>query len=577
MSYSLSVPRGDPRWPLLLQGLGSLLWLVQAWWLAAVVAALMAQATGSGPAADLPRLIGQAALLVAGLGVLRAGLEYAGTRITWLQARQGLSALRWQLAERLRASSPIDAQRPPSGQITRVWMEQAEAVLPWRARYQAAQWRVLIVAPCIALVVAYHSWLAALLLLMAAPLIPLFMAIIGWRAQAISEAQLQSLGSLHGQLLERLRGLPTLRALHAVDAAASRLTAQGSSVARKTMRVLHVAMLSSAVLELFSALGVALVAVYIGFHLLGEIRFGTWGEPLGLHAALYVLMLAPTFFDPLRELSAVWHDRANGKAAQQGLHGMLDGLAPLVMQPQQTAAPAVVPVAPVAAQAPSVQLRQAVPAAGRMDAAASEDRPGLDLQIPAGAHVAITGPSGSGKSTLLAMVAGLAALRQGEVRIDEVVLQDSSVAGLRQRMAWMGQQPAFFAGTIRSNLHLGRDSTPQQTAELLHKVGLGDVYQARGGYPLGEGGSGVSGGEALRLALARLAVAQDADLLLLDEPTAHLDSATAAQVVQALARIARGKTLLVATHDPLLMAAMPQQLALDGHGRARWIRPEAGA
>ena len=212
-----------------------------------------------------------------------------------------------------------------------------------------------------------------------------------------------------------------------------------------------------------------------------------------------------------------------------------------------------------------------------MDAAASEDCPGLDLQIPAGAHVAITGPSGSGKSTLLAMVAGLAALRQGEVRIDEVVLQDSSVAGLRQRMAWMGQQPAFFAGTIRSNLHLGRDSTPQQTAELLHKVGLGDVYQARGGYPLGEGGSGVSGGEALRLALARLAVAQDADLLLLDEPTAHLDSATAAQVVQALAHIARGKTLLVATHDPLLMAAMPQQLALDGHGRARWVRPEAGA
>ncbi len=137
MSYSLSVPRRDPRWPLLLQGLGSLLWLVQAWWLAAVVAALMAQATGSGPAADLPRLIGQAALLVAGLGVLRAGLEYAGTRITWLQARQGLSALRWQLAERLRASSPIDAQRPPSGQITGSGWSRPRRVLPWRARYQA--------------------------------------------------------------------------------------------------------------------------------------------------------------------------------------------------------------------------------------------------------------------------------------------------------------------------------------------------------------------------------------------------------------------------------------------------------
>ncbi|MEE1652286.1 MULTISPECIES: thiol reductant ABC exporter subunit CydD [Brachymonas] len=575
MSYSLSVPRGDPRWPLLLQGLGSLLWLVQAWWLAAVVAALMAQATGSGPAADLPRLIGQAALLVAGLGVLRAGLEYAGTRITWLQARQGLSALRWQLAERLRASSPIDAQRPPSGQITRVWMEQAEAVLPWRARYQAAQWRVLIVAPCIALVVAYHSWLAALLLLMAAPLIPLFMAIIGWRAQAISEAQLQSLGSLHGQLLERLRGLPTLRALHAVDAAASRLTAQGSSVARKTMRVLHVAMLSSAVLELFSALGVALVAVYIGFHLLGELHFGTWGAPLGLHAGLYVLMLAPAFFEPLRELSAVWHDRANGQAAQQGLEQMLDGLAPLVMQPQ----PVAVSAQTVPARAPGIVLDGAVPAVGRMTDGVPmvEDSAGLDLQIPAGAQVAITGPSGSGKSTLLAMVAGLAALRQGEIRIDGIRLDDASVAGLRQRMAWMGQQPAFFAGTLRSNLTLCRDSTPAQITQLLQQVGLGDVYRQRGAQPLGEGGSGISGGEALRLALARLALAQDADLLLLDEPTAHLDSDTASQVIETLLRIARGKTLLVATHDPALMAALPQQLALDGAGRVHWVRQEVSA
>ena len=575
MSNSLSVPRRDPRWPLLLQGLGSLLWLVQAWWLAAVVAALMAQATGSGPAADLPRLIGQAALLVAGLGVLRAGLEYAGTRITWLQARQGLSALRWQLAERLRASSPIDAQRPPSGQITRVWMEQAEAVLPWRARYQAAQWRVLIVAPCIALVVAYHSWLAALLLLMAAPLIPLFMAIIGWRAQAISEAQLQSLGSLHGQLLERLRGLPTLRALHAVDAAASRLTAQGSSVARKTMRVLHVAMLSSAVLELFSALGVALVAVYIGFHLLGELHFGTWGAPLGLHAGLYVLMLAPAFFEPLRELSAVWHDRANGQAAQQGLEQMLDGLAPLVMQPQ----PVAVSAQTVPARAPGIVLDGAVPAVGRMTDGVPmvEDSAGLDLQIPAGAQVAITGPSGSGKSTLLAMVAGLAALRQGEIRIDGIRLDDASVAGLRQRMAWMGQQPAFFAGTLRSNLTLCRDSTPAQITQLLQQVGLGDVYRQRGAQPLGEGGSGISGGEALRLALARLALAQDADLLLLDEPTAHLDSDTASQVIETLLRIARGKTLLVATHDPALIAALPQQLALDGAGRVHWVRQEVSA
>lgn len=580
MPSILTAPRRVRSWPYLLQAVGALLWLVQAWWLSHVVAALMARATGSGePVADLPALILQAALIVAGLGALRAVFDYAGTRLTWLQARATLTQLRLQLATRLRASSPMDARRPPAGQITRVWMEQAEAVVPWLARYRAAQWRVLMVPPVIAIVVAWHSWLAALILLATAPLIPLFMAIIGWRAQVISEEQLQSLGSLHGRLLERLRGLPTLRALHAVDAAARRLSEQGSLVADKTMRVLHVAMLSSAVLELFSALGVALVAVYIGFHLLGEVPFGTWGAALDLHAALFVLMLAPTFYDPLRELSAVWHDRANGKAAQEGLEQLLDELTPMVMQPQQAAAvPAEAGSAARRRQAPAVVLHQAVPAAGRMDAAAAaSDNPGLDLQIPAGAQLAITGPSGSGKSTLLAMVAGLAALRQGEVRIDGVALTDASVAGLRQRMAWMGQQPAFFAGTLRSNLHLGRDSTPQQTADLLQSVGLDDVYQARGGHPLGEGGSGVSGGEALRLALARLAVAQDADLLLLDEPTAHLDSATAQQLVQTLMRIARGKTMLVATHDPLLMAALPQQLALDGHGRAHWVKQEASA
>ena len=175
------------------------------------------------------------------------------------------------------------------------------------------------------------------------------------------------------------------------------------------------------------------------------------------------------------------------------------------------------------------------------------------------------------------MVAGLAALRQGEIRIDGIRLDDASVAGLRQRMAWMGQQPAFFAGTLRSNLTLCRDSTPAQITQLLQQVGLGDVYRQRGAQPLGEGGSGISGGEALRLALARLALAQDADLLLLDEPTAHLDSDTASQVIETLLRIARGKTLLVATHDPALMAALPQQLALDGAGRVHWVRQEVSA
>ena len=189
--------------------------------------------------------------------------------------------------------------------------------MPWLSRYQTAMWRVRTVPLVIALAVASQSWVVALILVVAAPLIPLFMAIVGWRAKAASQAQMVELGGMNAFLLDRLRGLSTLRALGAVDATAQRLRANAESLRERSMRVLRIAFLSSAVLELFSALGVAMVAVYVGFHLLGHLPFGSWGQTLSLGQALFVLLLAPSFFDPLRELSAVWHDRASGEAALQ--------------------------------------------------------------------------------------------------------------------------------------------------------------------------------------------------------------------------------------------------------------------
>lgn len=575
LPHGLAQARG---WWHALPALASLLWVGQAWQIATAIAALMAWQNGGGTAAGLPpptATIGKAAAITVALGLLRAALEYAGTQLAWRHARHSLTALRLQLGQRLRHSSPLDARRPPSGQITSAWMEQADAVLPWLARYQLAQWRVLLVPPALALCVGWHSWISALLLLLAAPLIPLFMAIIGWRAQAISEAQLQALGHLHGDLLQRLRALPSLRALHAVEATAQRMSALGRDLAQRTMRVLRVAMLSSAVLELFSALGVALVAVYVGFHLLGQLPFGAWGERLTLHEGLFVLMLAPAFFEPLRELSAVWHDRANGRAALQRLQTLLDGLAPLVPNAHTAGDPAAAKIA-APASAPAITLQAVQPALPLAEGQTA--RPALDLHIPAGAHVAITGPSGSGKSLLLALVAGLVQAASGQVRIGGLPMDAAHAAALRRRVGWMGAQPYLFAGSLQRNLRLGRaaPATPDDEARALQQVGLGAFVPQRNQALLGEGGSGLSGGEALRLALARLVAAPEASLLLLDEPTAHLDSATSAQVLAQLLKLAQGRTLLLATHDPQAIAALPWVLELDAQGQAHWRRrPDA--
>ena len=540
------------RWPYALAGTAPLLWIAQAALLARALAALLdwqlagglAQGTASAPWGMLT----VAAAGVALLGLLRAALEYVAARVTWRSARTQLTALRQEFGQRLRAASPLDARRPPSGQLASAWMEQAEAIVPWLANYRTAQWRVMLVPPVLLVFVAWHSWAAALLLALAAPLIPLFMALIGWKAQAVSEAL-------------------------------------GHTLAQRTMRVLRIAMLSSAVLELFSAIGVALVAVYVGFHLLGEVHFGAWRGSLNLERGLFVLMLAPAFFEPLRELSAVWHDRANGLAAQRSLSGLLDGLAPMVAaesQEHEHAGGGDKQKSNEENAAPSVELRGVHPALPFADANSDAPaRAALDVHIPAGAHVAVTGASGSGKSMVLALLAGLLQPAEGQVLIDGAPLDGTSAAALRQRMGWQGQPPHFIAGSLARNLNLGGEAPPTKAAHTaLHAAGLDDFIARMEGMRLGEGGSGISGGEALRLALARLAVAGSAEsirLLLLDEPTAHLDAASAAQVRDAITRMARGCTLLAATHDPALIAALPFELRLATDGHAELLDKRATA
>lgn len=546
--------RRAERTGLMLQLAAPLIWIPQAGLLAHAVGAIAAGA--SADAALMP------ALGIALLGFLRAGCDAAGARLSFRAARAELSRLRAEATRALAARSPLDLDRPASGLAASVLAEQAEAVVPYLARFRPARMKASLLPLVLLAFVLPISWLAGIILLVTAPLIPLFMALIGLQAKAASEAQLVEMGSMNGFLLDRLRGLATIRGLGAVDATARRLRADAESLRTRTMAVLRIAFLSSAVLELFAAVGVALVAAYIGLFLLGMLDVGATGQPFGLAGGLFMLLLAPTFYEPLRELAAAWHDRAAGQAAIEALERLA---APGETLPGQTLLGADdAPHTDTAFAAPAVRVE----GLGFRHGAGAAVFDGFDLTVAPGEHVALFAPSGAGKSTLIALIAGLAAPQAGRVLIDGEALTPASAARLRARMAYIGQKPHIFAGTLARNVALGRPRVDHAAVRAaLQAARLDAVAARRGPAPVGEAGRGLSGGEALRLALARLAATPEAGLILADEPTAHLDATTAQEVTEGLLVLAQGRTLIIATHDPALAARMDRVVTLAAEDR----------
>jgi len=531
----------------LTQTAAALIWVPQA---ALIARAVGAMAGGGGVRAVLPF-----ALAVLALGIARAGLDALGARMAFRAARRELSGVREKAIAALGRHSPIDRDRPASGFAASLIAEQAETVVPYLARFQPARMKAGVLPFVLFLCVLPVSWLAAAVLLAAAPLIPIFMALIGIRASAASEKHLKESGTLNAFLLDRLRGIATIRAFDAVEATALRLRAEAASLRQKTMAVLKIAFLSSAVLELFSALGVAAVAVYVGFSLLGAIAFGSWGVPLSLAEGLFILLVAPAFFEPLRELSAVWHDRAAGQAALTALDAI--SAPPVALLGADEAGPRKAATTGAAdIRIERLRFRHAPQERAVFD--------NFGLSIAPGEHVALLGASGRGKTTLLSLIAGLAPHEAGTIRIGGERLDGQSASALRGRMAWIGQRPHIFAGTLTGNITLGRPTvTAPAVTAAIDELRLGAVAAAQGPRPVGEAGLGLSGGEALRLALARIAAAGSADIILADEPTAHLDAETAADVTDALLALAKGRTLVVATHDPWLAARMHRIIDLD--------------
>ncbi|MEJ3657880.1 thiol reductant ABC exporter subunit CydD [Actinomycetes bacterium KLBMP 9759] len=501
--------------------------LAQAWLIARVVAGATAgEAVGTAVAA-------------LGLAVLaRVGLAYGAEAAALRSAVTVKSELRRKLVAHVTRPG-ADPARTDAGGVATLATSGLDALDDYIARYLPQLVLAVVTPVAVLVVVGAADWLSALVIGLTLPLVPLFMALVGWHTQARTQRQWRLLERLGGHFLDVVEGLPTLALFRRAKAEAVLIRSVTEEHRGATMSTLRVAFLSAFVLELLSTLAVAVVAVEIGLRLL-------YGN-LDLETALLVLILAPEAYLPLREVGARFHASQEGVAATTRVLDLLDEAS--------AAMPARRP-APAPRQVRFVDVSLTYPG-GR-----SALR-GVDLTVSEGRTLLVTGPSGVGKSSLLALLLRFVAPSAGTVVVDaadtaqgSVDLAETDPDTWRRRIAWVPQQPYLFDASAADNIRLGEpdasDHDVRRAAELAEAHELISALPQGYDTPLGERGTRLSAGQRQRIALARAFLRAEtggADLVLLDEPTAHLDADNAALVRAAVARLVRGRTAVVVAHD----------------------------
>jgi ATP-binding cassette subfamily C protein CydD len=492
-------------------------------------------ASGVGNVAIHAPLLLPAALILGG-ACLRAVAAFAVDRqaVGTAQAnsrerRHGL----WTSLLGSRLAKPLS-----TGESATLAIDHNMAIENRDVRFSPVRLNAVIGPLLVAAIVAPASWVAALIML--ATLLPFVMGSIlaGTAARRASDRQLAALAALSGLFVDRLTHLPLVRHFGAEARISRQVREATREVANRTVAVLRAAFLSNAVLEFFSALSIALVAVYCGFSLLGLLPFHA-PETLTLVPAFFVLAMAPEFYLPMRRLAAAYHEKQLGEAAEAAL--------PPVLEASENAA----------------QQQSATPFSGLRVKDLTLAFPGisvgpLDFTLSQQDLVVLTGPTGSGKTSTLAAIAGQIIPASGRVvGIGDAPLSDGLVA-------WAAQRPLLITGSLKRNLALAApDVTEDAIRAVAEQVGLSALLAQRGGLDMAidHSGSGLSGGERRRIGLAR-AILSGRPLLLCDEPTADLDAVSAAAIVALLTDLSRTHCILAATHDPAVIAAARQEIAL---------------
>lgn len=528
---------------------------------------LLATLSAIGQAWCVARLLGEAILptssgtagagvawplLFVGLAALRAVLLVLSDELSFTAGVAARRRLRSDLFVRLLGAGPGFVRGSRSGELAALAVDRIEALDGLFARWLPAATLALASPLLVGVAVLLVDPWGALILGVAGLLVPVGMALAGLGAAAASQRQFVAMGRLQARFLDRVRGIATIVLAGRAEQEAQRLQAAADDLGRRTLRVLRVAFLSSAALDCAAAVSLVLLA--------GRYA-AAWRGGANPTAAIFVLVLVAEFFAPLRVFAAAYQDRLQAAGAAEQLSGL--------PEPPDTAATP--PVRTVAANGVSVAFSDV---RYTWDPSRGAVLDGLSFRVPAGETMVLVGPSGAGKSTIIELLLGFVRPDGGRITLNGADISTVVPSALARMTAWIGQRPVLFAGSLRDNIRFGReDATDREVEEAARAAGIGSFAATLPDgldTPIGEGGYGLSGGQAQRVAIAR-AFVRNAPLLLLDEPTAHLDPATEADVLDSLRRLALGRTVILASHSAAAHAFGGRTLELSD-GRARPVQ-----
>lgn len=523
--------KGWIRLSMILGLISGLLILAQAWLIAGLLHNLIIEHSSR-------EVLLQSFLLMALTFVLRAFVAWLREQVGFICGKIIRQEMRKLVLDRLEDLGPAWIQGKPAGSWATLILEQIEEMQDYYARY-LPQIALAGLIPLLILASIFPiNWAAGLILFFTAPLIPIFMALVGMGAADANRRNFTALSRLSGNFLDSLRGLDTLRLFHRAQAETEQIRASTESFRARTMDVLRLAFLSSAVLEFFASVSIAIVAVYFGFSYLGELNFGSYGTSVTLFSGFLVLILAPEFFQPLRDLGAFYHAKAQAIGAAESLLTFL-------MAKNEDSAEGTLSWEgkhPISLEAKGLVI---LSPEGKTLAGP------LDFILPAGERIAIVGLSGAGKSSLLNVLLGFLPY-QGSLTANGQELRDLTTDSWRAQISWVGQNPHLPEQTLRANITLSQpDASNEQLQSAIDRAYVSEFLPL---LPqgleteLGDGAARLSVGQAQRVAVAR-ALLSPCQLLLLDEPTASLDAHSEQRVMIALNQAALAQTTMMVTHQ----------------------------